>query len=57
MSKSKKSPKKVDIYGILDFKKKKLLMVSLSRSDIEFEFDIEGYDDDLFGVVKLSIRF
>ena len=47
--------KTVDIFGILDNKKLKLVKVDLKEKDIWFHYDIHYYDEKRFSVVKLTI--
>lgn len=47
--------KKYRIYGIFDFKKKKLLSVDLSLEHIELEYDLGDYDKDNCNVIEFEI--
>lgn len=43
------------IYGIFDFKNEELIYISLDEADVELKFDLEGYDDEDFGVITVKI--
>lgn len=51
----KLKPKKYRIYGIFDFKSRKLIYINMNKEDIIFEFDLEGYDSDEFDIVSFEI--
>ncbi len=48
-------PRKYRIYGIFNFKKRQLIYVDLDIDKVEFEFDLEGYDDEEYGVVSFFV--
>lgn len=48
-------PKKYRIYGIFDFKSEKLIDVSMDKEELELKFDIDGLDDNQFGVVLFDV--
>lgn len=50
-----KKEKEINIYGIYDMVKKRLLSVSLKYKDIKFEFDLCGYDIERFYIAKLTV--
>ena len=43
------------IYGIFDFKRKKLVYVSLDEEEVELKFDVEDYDEDDYDVITVKI--
>lgn len=49
------SPDRVRIYGIFCFKDEKLLKVSLDMEELEFEFNLEGYDEKEYGIVLFDV--
>lgn len=62
MSKKKKKqqleklkPKKYKIYGIFNFKEKRIIYVDLDLDKIELEFDLEGYDPKTYDIVSFDI--
>jgi hypothetical protein len=42
------------IYGIFDFKRKKLIYVSLEEEDVELKFDLEDYDDKDYDIITFK---
>ena len=42
------------IYGIFDFKNKKLIYVSLDEEEVELKFELEDYDED-YDIITVSI--
>ena len=42
------------IYGVWSKKENKFLSVNLSQEAIEFEFDLEGYDDKNYLIICLD---
>ena len=48
-------PRKYRIYGIFNFKTRKLVYVDLDMEKVEFEFDLEGYDEDECGIVSFFV--
>jgi hypothetical protein len=50
----KLQPKVYPIYGIFDFKNKKLVYVSLDEEEVDFKFELEYYDDD-YDIITVSI--
>jgi hypothetical protein len=51
----KLKPRKYRIYGILNFVERKLVYVDLDMEKVVFEFDLEGYDKENFGIVSFIV--
>lgn len=51
----KLKPRKYRIYGIFNFKDRKIVYVDLDLDKIEFEFDLEGYDPETHDIVSFDI--
>jgi hypothetical protein len=49
------SPGCVRIYGIFSFKEEKLLKVSLDMDELEFDFNLEGYNETDYGIVLFDV--
>ena len=49
------SPGCVRIYGIFCFKNEKLLKVSLDIEELEFDFNLEGYNEKDYGIVMFDV--
>jgi hypothetical protein len=47
----------VHLYGIWSKRKKLLVYVSLKEDDADMEFDMEGYSDDHYALVKLDTQY
>ena len=43
------------IYGIFDFKRQKLIYVSLDKEEVELKFDVEDYDEDDYDIITVKI--
>lgn len=52
---SKLKPIKYRIYGIFNFKNDKLICVNMSLPEIEFDFDLEGYDTKEYAIVSFEV--
>lgn len=50
-----KKTKSYRIYGIYDFKKNRLVQVSLKREDVEMEYEFEGYELPQFDIISFKI--
>lgn len=50
----KLQPKVYRIYGIFNFKTKKLVCVSLDQDELELKFEIENYNDD-YDIVSFDV--
>lgn len=48
-------PRKYRIYGIFNFVERKLVYVDLDMEKVVFEFDLEGYDEENFGIVSFFV--
>ena len=48
-------PRKYRIYGIFNFVERKLVYVDLDMDKVVFEFDLEGYDEENFGIVSFFV--
>ena len=51
----KLQPEVYQIYGIFDFKNKKLIYVSLDEEEVELKFELEDYNDDDYDIITVSI--
>ena len=43
------------VYGIWNFKETKLVFIALTYDETELMFDIEGYEEDQYGIVHFDI--
>ena len=43
------------IYGIFDFKRKKLVYVSLDAEEVDLKFDVEDYNEAEFDTITVKI--
>ena len=43
------------IYGIFDFKNKKLIYVSLDQEEVELKFELEDYNEDDYDIINVKI--
>lgn len=50
------NPKDYQIYGIFDFEKKELVYIHLDYEQVEFEFQLTGYDEKRYDIVEFSVR-
>ena len=57
LHKKTQKPKIYQIYGIFNFKKKKMLYVSLDLEQTELEFGLGDYDDNTCGVISFTVKF
>jgi len=51
----KLQPEVYQIYGIFDFKNRKLIYVSLNEEDVELNFEMEGYDTNDYDIIAVGI--
>lgn len=49
-------PRDYHIYGIFDFKKKRLVYIHLDREQVDLEFELSGYNPSQFDVVEFTVR-
>ena len=47
-------PKPYIIYGIFDFREKRLIYVSLDLEEVELQFDLEDYDEN-YDVISFNM--
>lgn len=43
------------IYGIFDFKNKKLIYVSLDQEEVELKFELEDYSEDDYDIINVKL--
>ena len=47
--------KQYRIYGIFNFEKEEIVFVHMDMDKITFEFDLEGYDENRFGIISFDV--
>ena len=47
--------KRYRIYGIFDFQNDLLIYVGLDLDGVQFEYDIEDYDEERFDIVSFDV--